>query len=142
MTDQETASLRKELEQFQKEKEKIRNLVGQIGGAASDKRDKAINIFFIILLISLLSTDLIGHIFDIEMPIPPILSLELGILLVSIKIIWMIHKQAKIEHFQFWILNSIEFRLNEVSKKLKRIEENMKESAADKLNQVDIERKK
>ncbi len=38
---------------------------------------------------------------------------------------WMIHKQARVEHFQFWILNSIEFRLNDVSKKLSRIEEQM-----------------
>ena len=50
------------------------------------------------------------------------LTLEIGVLLVSVKIIWMIHKQTKVEHFQFWILNSIEFRLNAISKKLTQIE--------------------
>jgi len=47
-------------------------------------------------------------------------------LLVSIKIIWMIHKQGKLEHFQFWILNSIEFRLNDVSRRMKDIEKKLK----------------
>jgi hypothetical protein len=50
--------------------------------------------------------------------IPTLLSLELGVLLVSLKIVWMIHKQSRVEHFQFWILHSIEFRLNELSRKL------------------------
>ena len=49
---------------------------------------------------------------------------ELGILLVSVKIVWMIHKQTKVEHFQFWILNSIEFRLNDLSNRLRSIERN------------------
>jgi len=41
---------------------------------------------------------------------------------VSIKIIWMIHQQQKIDHFQFWILNSIEFRLNEIVRRTRIIE--------------------
>jgi len=43
-------------------------------------------------------------------------------LLVSIKIIWMMHKSTKVEHFQFWILNSIEFRLNDVAKQVRQLE--------------------
>jgi hypothetical protein len=57
------------------------------------------------------------------MPLPPLFSIELGVLLVSVKIIWMIHKQARVEHFQFWILNSIEFRLNEITKSVRRLED-------------------
>ena len=36
-----------ELEQFRKEKDRIRQLVGQIGGKNSEGHDKAINIIFI-----------------------------------------------------------------------------------------------
>lgn len=43
----ETTSLLEEIEQFRKEKEKIRNLVGQIGGADSAKRNKIITVAFI-----------------------------------------------------------------------------------------------
>jgi len=38
---------------------------------------------------------------------------------------WMIHKQAKVEHFQFWILHSIEFRLNALAKQLRGIDEKL-----------------
>jgi len=114
-------SLLEELEQFRAEKEKIRMLVGQIGGKGGQKLDKIINISFIILICLLFSVDILRHIIGINVPLPPIFSIELGVLLVSIKIIWMIHRQAKIEHFQFWILNSIEFRLNSLSKQIKEI---------------------
>jgi hypothetical protein len=67
--------------------------------------------------------DVFRHLLMMELPLPPLFSLELGVLLVSVKIIWMIHKQAKVEHFQFWILNSIEFRLNEITKSVRRLEE-------------------
>jgi hypothetical protein len=40
----------------------------------------------------------------------------------------MMHKQIKVEHFQFWILNSIEFRLNDVSKRMSKIEKMLKET--------------
>ncbi|MCK4597333.1 hypothetical protein KAU04_04805 [bacterium] len=46
-------------------------------------------------------------------------------LLVSIKIIWLIHRQVKLEHFQFWILSSIESWLNDVSRKMKDIEKSL-----------------
>ena len=46
-----------------------------------------------------------------DIPLPPLFSIEIGLLLVSIKIIWMIHKQMKVERFQFWILNLIEYRI-------------------------------
>ena len=122
----DASSLQEELEQFRTEKEKIRNLVGQIGGAKSAKRDKIINIIFISAIVFLFVIDILRHILHIPIPLPPMFSLEIGILLVSIKIIWMIHKQSKVEHFQFWILNSIEFRLNSLSKQIKHIQNQLK----------------
>ena len=56
------------------------------------------------------------HIYHVaEGILPPVLALSLGVFLVSIKIVWMIHRQSKIDHFQFWILNSIEYRLTDMS---------------------------
>jgi hypothetical protein len=49
--------------------------------------------------------------------------MELVLLLVSLKIIWMIHRQTKVDHFQFWVLNSIEFQINMMSKRLRELEE-------------------
>ena len=111
----EIESLEKELKSFREEKEKIRGIIGQIGGAESRRLDRILNITFVIFLLLLITADVARHFIDLSW-IPSLVSLEIGVLLVSLKIIWMIHKQAKVEHFQFWILNSIEFRLNEISK--------------------------
>ncbi len=117
--------LMEELEQFRKEKERIRMLVGQIGGKHSQKRDHIINIGFIIAMVFLFLLDLLRHMFHINVPLPQMFSIELAVLLVSIKIIWMIHKGTKVEHFQFWVLNSIEFRLNDVTKRLREIDKKL-----------------
>jgi len=118
----DTQTLEEELEQFRREKEKVRRLVGQIGGTASNRRDRAMNVIFIVAIAALLLLDGLRHVLGISIPLSPIFSIELGVLLVSVKIIWMIHKQSKVEHFQFWILNSIEFRLNDISRRIKDLE--------------------
>ena len=120
--DSESTLLVEELEHFRQEKEKIRNLVGQIGGKASRKRDMIVNIVFVIAIASIFALDILRHALNIPVPLTALFSIELGVLLVSIKIVWMIYKQGKVEHFQFWILNSIEFRLNDVAKRLHKIE--------------------
>lgn len=126
MADNETQALQEELEQYRKEKERVREIVGRIGGTDSAKKDKIINIVFVVLLVGLFVFDLLRHILHIDINIPAALSLELGILFVSIKIIWMIYKQEKVEHFQFWILNSIEFRINDMNKKIRSIDKKIK----------------
>ena len=126
MSDQEMKALQEELEQYRKEKEKIKNIIGTIGGKSMNKYNKVYNTVFIILLAIFFVLDILRHFFNVETSLPPLFSLEIGLLLVSIKIIWMIHKQTKVEHFQFWILNSIEFRVNDISKRMNKIEKHIK----------------
>ncbi len=132
MKDHNTEALMQELEQFRKEKQKIRDVVGQIGGATESIRDKILNIIFIVAICVLFFLDTLRHIFGIAIPLPPLLSIELGLLMVSLKIIWMISKQTRVEHFQFWILNSIEFRLNDVAKQLRTINKKVDKSISEK----------
>lgn len=127
MMSDEHISLETELEHFRLEKEKIRRLVGQIGGKGSAKQDLTINLIFLSIIVVILVFDVLRHLFHIQMSLPPLFSIEIGILLVSIKIIWMIYKQTKVEHFQFWILNSIEFRLNNLSRQMNTIEKKLDE---------------
>lgn len=124
LDERDIASLEAELNHFRAEKEKVRMIIGQIGGQGSNHRDRLINIVFIILILALLTLDIGRHYTQALDLIPSMISLEIGVLLVSLKIIWMIHKQAKVEHFQFWILNSIEFRLTELSRRMSSIEHN------------------
>ncbi len=127
MTEMDTETLQKELEQYRTERDKIRALIGQIGGVANTRRDRTLNIIFIALVLTLFSLDIAQHFEWIPHLWPPMISLELALLLVSFKIIWMIHQQARVEHFQFWILNSIEFRLNEMSRRFQTIEKALKQ---------------
>ncbi len=126
MTDPDTECLREEIEHFRQEQEKVRNLVGQIGGRISAKKDKYITIIFMVAISLLFLFDILRHVLGFEIPLPPLFSLEIGVLLVSLKIVWMMYKQAKVEHFQFWILNSIEFRLNDIAKRIQAMEKERK----------------
>lgn len=58
------------------------------------KSGKDKNIFETSALIIIFSFDILRHIVGIDVPLPAVFSIELGILLVSAKIIWMIHKQS------------------------------------------------
>jgi len=129
---QEIQALRQELEDYRKEKEQIRQVIGSIGGAGYNKREKILNFIFVFLLCTIFTSDLLRHFGGFKIPyVTSMLSLEIGVLLVSVKIIWMIHKQTKVEHFQFWILNSIEFRLNAISKKLTNMKKEKKVDEVD-----------
>ena len=126
MDELNTLSLQEELEQYQKEKEKIRNVIGQIGGKESAKRNRIMNIAFVLMMLILFLMDSMRHMLGISIPLPPLFSIEIGLLLVSVKIIWMINKQSKVEHFQFWILSSIEYRVNDMAKQMRQIEKAVK----------------
>jgi hypothetical protein len=108
--------LKRELEEFQKEKDKIKVLIGNIGGAQFSKKDTIINVVFLSIIILLFTIEITTH------WLPSFISLELSVLLVSIKIVWMIHSQNRYNHFVFWILNSIEFRQNDIAKRMRKLE--------------------
>jgi hypothetical protein len=120
---EETKLLLKELESFKTEQERVRALVGRIGGRTSLQQDTIINIVFLLIVLTVFLFDVLRGIFGITVPgMPLALMEETALLLISLKIIWMIHKQTKIDHFQFWILTSIEYQLTEVAKKVKDLE--------------------
>ena len=112
----ETTALRQELETYRREKEQIRDLIGSIGGAETSRWERMLTVLFAGAMLVLFVLDVLRHLLHMDVPMPPLFSLEVGVLLVSVKIIWMIHRQTKVEHFQFWILNSIEFRLTALAK--------------------------
>ncbi len=112
--------LENELEEFRSEQKKIKELMGNLGGKQYSKIDLIINMIlsFVVVAIFLL------EIFTDTLPV--FISLEVGVLLVSLKIAWMIHSQYRFNHFQFWMLNSLEFRMNELFKKVSKIEKSVK----------------
>ena len=112
----EISDLRHELEQFQKEKDRVRAIVGKIGGVPKF-RTKLINVIFILVIV----VSVIGSIIGGERL--RLLMIELAMVTLSMKIIYMIHYQMRVNHFKFWILSSIEWRINEMAKQIKQLKE-------------------
>lgn len=123
--------LREELDEFQKEKERIRSIVGQIGGA-NNSQHKLINLLFVVLIIALL---ILGVVLQ---KITLFLTLEVAILLGVFKLIWMFYEAQRASHFQFWILNSLEYRINEVDRRVRKVEKLL---TKDKDDKKDVEEK-
>jgi len=48
------------------------------------------------------------------------ISLEIGILLISFKIAWSIVRSAKINHYEFWILQTLDFKMNDLRHDMRR----------------------
>ena len=107
--------LQEEIRSFEKERENIRNIIGRIGGKPSTK-SRAINMTFIALVLAVFGFSIVfgGKI--------RFFMIELGILLVSLKLIYFLESYMKLNHFQFWILSSLEWRLDKIEKKLKEMD--------------------
>ena len=112
--------LEHEMENYKKEQEKIKKLIGSIGATHSSRNHKILNGIFLLVVVGSFFAGGVLHY------IPFNLSIELGVLLVSIKIAWMIHEQQKVNHFPFWILNSIELRLNSLQTNFRKLQKEVK----------------
>lgn len=107
-----------EIERFMKEREKIRRIIGQIGGIPT-KKDKVINIIFIVLVIlAFAAAPFFEGTYRWVM-------IDVAILLVSLKISFLINNEIKVNHFEFWILSSMEWKINEISREIKEIKEEL-----------------
>ncbi|MGB2600387.1 MAG: hypothetical protein WBD00_00360 [Candidatus Omnitrophota bacterium] len=109
--------LESEIRSFEKERENIRRIIGKIGGVPTGK-GRVINVIFIILVLAVFAMSIIwgGRI--------RFFMIEVGILLLSIKLIYFLESHMKLNHFQFWILSSLEWRLDKIDKTLKDIVKN------------------
>jgi hypothetical protein len=109
----ELKDLREELEHFQQEKERVRAIIGKIGGMPKF-RTKLINALFVTVIVISVVLSIIGG------EKWRVLMIELATITLSAKIIYLIHCQMRINHFQFWILSSLEWRLNEMIRHIRQ----------------------
>ena len=110
----ELEDLKTELEHFQLEKERVRKIVGQIGGVPKF-RTKFMNALFIVVLIASVVVSILSE------EGLRLLMIEIATVALSLKIIYLIHCQMKVNHFKFWILSSVEWRLTEMKKQLNQL---------------------
>ena len=112
--EEEIEDLRQELENFQQEKDRIRGIVGKIGGVPTFNTKIFNNIFLAVIIVSL--------IVSLFFPDIRLLMIELATVAISVKILYMMHCQNRVNHFQLWMLSSLEWRINEVMKQLRKVQ--------------------
>lgn len=113
----EIADLKQELERFQQEKDRVRAIIGKIGGVPKF-HSKLINIIFIIVIaVSVVVSIVSGEKWRL-------LMIEFATVALSAKILYMIHCQMRVNHFKFWILSSIEWQLIELRKQMMAAKQN------------------
>ena len=112
----EISDLKQELEHFQQEKERVRAIVGKIGGVPTFNTKLANWIFIVVVVITLAISIIGGKRYQL-------LMIEIATVALSAKIIYMIHCQMKINHFKLWMLSSIEWRLNEIMKHVRKFKD-------------------
>jgi len=110
----EISDLRQSLEHFEQEKERVRAIIGKIGGVPRF-RTKLINAIFIVAILIAAVISVIGG------DKWRLLMVELTTVLLSVKIIYMIHIQMRVNHFKFWILSAIEWRINEMMAEIRHL---------------------
>lgn len=111
-----------EVERFLRDREKVRKIVGSIGGKPT-RHERIINIIFFIV---------VGVVFIIALlpvHISKFLTIEIAVLLVSFKLIYFMHNEAKLNHFEFWMLSTMEWRINEIGRSLSEVSKHLKEIA-------------
>lgn len=114
----EISDLRQSLENFEQEKERVRSIIGKIGGVPRF-RTKFINAIFIVAILLAAVISAIGG------DKWRLLMVELTTVLLSVKIIYMIHIQMRVNHFKFWILSAIEWRINEMMAEIKHLKKQL-----------------
>jgi hypothetical protein len=120
--------LKEELEDYKKQKKQVETLVSMIGGKKGFKRTIFIDRLLIILLLVILILDLLHYFLGFTI-VPPLLTIEIGILLISIKVIWIAHKRSESEHFMFWFLSSLESRVNITNTEIKKLRDKVNSSS-------------
>ncbi|UCG56067.1 MAG: hypothetical protein JSU70_14485 [Phycisphaerales bacterium] len=111
----EINDLKQALESFEKEKERVRTIIGGIGGVPRF-RTKLVNAIFIVIIIVSVVVSIIGG------DKWRLLMIELTTVALSVKIIYLIHCMMRVNHFKFWILSAIEWRINEMMTHMKQPE--------------------
>lgn len=113
----EIDDLKQELENFQQEKERVRAIIGGIGGVPTFNT-KIVNVIFVLLVVCPLIVSLFMQNSNVTLG-----TIEFATVALSLKILYMMHCQNRVNHFQIWMQSSIEWRINEIMKIIRKIDE-------------------
>ena len=112
-----------EAEALNRERNEIRNRIGAIGGQSRKKWDRVINVALLAIVATLFVLEVGFHL------VPSMISLEIAVLLVSIKLVIVMTSLQRVSHYEFWILNTIDFRISQLENHVRRLGNELDEDA-------------
>jgi hypothetical protein len=115
MLEEELEDLRSEIEHFHREKERVREMVGRMGGVPTFNT-RFYNVVFVGALMACLAVSVMWFRYEFVHQV----MIEAAVALISVKLLLLMHNQSKVNHLQLWILSSLEWRLNELMKQVKK----------------------
>ncbi len=104
-----------EAEALSRERNEIRSRIGAIGGTGRKKWDRVVNIVLLAVVATLFILEVGFHL------VPSMISLEIAVLLVSIKLVIVMTSLQRVSHYEFWILNTIDFRISQLESQVRRL---------------------
>ena len=106
------------LETVKEEKEVLKKAMKNLGGVPKLGGTFSNIIFGILIATSVILSIVLKGKYSI-------LSIEFGILLISLKIIYLMMYQDKVSHFLFWVLTGIELRITAIRKEIRIIKDSL-----------------
>jgi hypothetical protein len=116
MDKEQDAEIAAEFQRYTEEGEELRRLLARTKALGDNRIHRTINVLLFIAA---------GILCGLQLTIRPFegfVSLEIGLFLVSFKLILMVDSSIRFNHFQFWILHSIEQRVNRMADRLDAME--------------------
>jgi pterin-4a-carbinolamine dehydratase len=110
-------ALRADLNKYRQEQKEWRRMIARSKIEENARVFTFLNNLLFFLIVALFAAQIFFH------PMSDIFSLETALFLVSLKLIMMIHSASRFNHFQFWILHSIETRVEGLNERLDRLED-------------------
>ena len=105
------------------EKEKIARAIGSFGGSPRLK-GKIVNAAFVLAVCGAFTTSLFTT------GVSQIASIDIGLVLLSLKFAYHLHTEAKVNHAQFWILTTLEDRLLNIITEIRKVRRELHDSCA------------
>ena len=108
-------------EELEKEAQEIAPAIASWGGKPTLKRKIITGLFFGAIVLCFTIGIFTSGVFAKS-------SLEIGLLLLSIKIGYFIYNEARINHYEFWVLQSMESRLNTLLEEVRENRDELRKS--------------
>ena len=112
----------------------MRARIERFGRIRPGRWARHLNVLFLVLVVTAFAVPVIWR-----EPRVRLIAIEFGVLLLSFKFAYFLRNEARMIHFEFWTLSSIELRLTEMLKEMRRENGRIREKLGLLLDRLGVE---